>query len=699
MTAESPARRPGRARPALPWTIRSERRLEVPRWLPVATTIGAVAVALLIGGVILAFAGGDPIAIYAHILRSSFGSLGVLSDTLVKATPLILTGLACALAFRMRLWNIGAEGQLLMGAWAASAIVLVPVVPAGTPSIITIPLMMVAAILAGGLYGAIPGVLKAARGVNEIIVTLMLNYIALLWISYWVFGPWSEGGFQLTPQFPREAWLPRLSDFADQVPAFSGLTVHLGLVFGLVAAVPEPARLRDPAHRRQPARRPVCGRQRRPQHDHRLRDLRRPRRPGRDERGVGRRASPPAGDLARLRLHRRHRGLHREAQPLRRRRRRDRLWGPHPRRPRDPALGDPGDDPGDHPLLPHRERGLPPLPLPDRAAGRLMDPTIILAAGVATGTVLLFAAVGEIFAERAGVLNLGVEGMMLMGAVVAFATAVATGNPWLGLVLGMLAGGMLSLLHAVITISFQAEQVVSGLALTFLGSGLARVLGEELSKAGAIALIPTATIPVLSAIPIVGPILFTSQSVLVYLGFLIVPAAWYWINRTRPGLHLRAVGESPTAADTLGVDVYRLRYAYVFVGGLFAGLGGATITLAISPGWFSDLTTGGAGWIAIAIVIFARWNPIWAAIGAYAFGAIRRMILDLQGPRELFARRRFRRGAPEAGGCAGSTGHPLRAGRTRGVGPAHAQGGARPPGPAPGVLPPALRCPRRPPGP
>ena len=265
-----------------------------------------------------------------------------------------------------------------------------------------------------------------------------------------------------------------------------------------------------------------------------------------------------------------------------------------------------------------------------------MDPIVILAAGVAFGTVYLFAALGEIFAERAGVINLGVEGMMLMGAVVAFGTAVATGNPWLGLVLGMLAGGLLSVLHAVITITFQAEQVVSGLALTFLGSGLARVLGEDLSKAGAIALIPTASIPVLSSVPILGPVFFTNQSILVYLGFLLVPAAWYWINRTRPGLHLRAVGESPTAADTLGVDVYRLRYAYVIAGGVLAGLGGATITLAISPGWFSELTTNGAGWIAIAIVIFARWNPIWAAVGAYAFGAIRRMIIDLQGPETLF---------------------------------------------------------------
>jgi simple sugar transport system permease protein len=143
--------------------------------------------------VLLWLAGGDPFAIFVHILRSSFGSLGVLSDTLVKATPLILTGLACALAFRMRLWNIGAEGQFLMGAWGASAVVLIPIVPDGTPAIITIPLMMAGGMLCGGAYGAIPGILKAVRGVNEIIVTLMLNYVAALWISYWVFGPWSEG--------------------------------------------------------------------------------------------------------------------------------------------------------------------------------------------------------------------------------------------------------------------------------------------------------------------------------------------------------------------------------------------------------------------------------------------------------------------------------------------------------------------------
>jgi simple sugar transport system permease protein len=264
-----------------------------------------------------------------------------------------------------------------------------------------------------------------------------------------------------------------------------------------------------------------------------------------------------------------------------------------------------------------------------------MDPAIILGAGVASGTVLLFAAVGEIFAERSGVLNLGVEGMMLMGAVVAFGTAVATGNAWLGLALGIAAGGLLSILHGIVSISFQAEQVVSGLALTFLGTGLARVIGEDLSKAGAISQLPRITLPALSQVPVIGPIFFTDQSILVYLGYIVVPVAWYLIARTRLGLHLRAVGESPTAADSLGVDVYRQRYAYVVVGGLFAGLAGATITLAISPGWFGDLTTNGAGWIAVALVIFAQWSPIRAAIGAYLFAAIRRLLLDIQGPQDL----------------------------------------------------------------
>lgn len=265
-----------------------------------------------------------------------------------------------------------------------------------------------------------------------------------------------------------------------------------------------------------------------------------------------------------------------------------------------------------------------------------MDPIIILQAGVASGTVLLFATLGEVLAERSGVLNLGVEGMMLIGAMTAFSVTIATGNPWIGLLVAMIFAGLISQIHAFITITLQADQVVSGLALTLVGAGISLVLGEGLSKAGTVSLLPNFSIPLLSAIPILGPIFFTKQSVLVYIGYLMIPLAWYYINRTRPGLHLRAVGEYPAAADALGINVYRLRYLYVFIGGMLAGLGGATISLAVSPGWFSELTTGGQGWIAVGLVIFAQWDPLRAAVGSYTFGALRRLILDIQGPTMLF---------------------------------------------------------------
>ncbi len=265
-----------------------------------------------------------------------------------------------------------------------------------------------------------------------------------------------------------------------------------------------------------------------------------------------------------------------------------------------------------------------------------MDLSIVLHSGIATGTVLLFATIGELLCERSGVLNLGVEGMMLLGAMSGFSVAVATGSPWLAIVAAMLVAGLISLLHGFATIQLQADQVVSGLSLTFLSTGLSLIFGEGLSKAGTISLLPSFGIPLLERIPLLGPILFDDHSVLVYLGYLFTPFVWFYVNRTRPGLHLRAVGEHPAAADALGIHVYRLRYLYVFVGGVLAGLAGATISLAISPGWFSEMTTSGQGWVAVGLVIFAQWNPLRAALGSYAFGALRRLILDLQGPTSLF---------------------------------------------------------------
>ncbi len=264
-----------------------------------------------------------------------------------------------------------------------------------------------------------------------------------------------------------------------------------------------------------------------------------------------------------------------------------------------------------------------------------MNPIIILHAGLATGTILLFAGIGEVFAERSGIINLGVEGMMLLGAMAGFSTSLITGSPWLGLGVAMLAGGALSLAHGLVTIHFQADQVVSGLSLTFLGTGLALVLGEGLTGQNP-ALVPSLDIPGLALIPFIGPVFFQDHSVLVYIGYIFAPLAWFYIYKTRPGMHLRAVGEKPSAADTMGISVYGVRYFYVFVGGCLAGLAGATISLSVSPGWYSTQTTSGQGWIAVALVIFAQWDPIRAAIGAYLFGALRRGILDLQGPATLF---------------------------------------------------------------
>lgn len=264
-----------------------------------------------------------------------------------------------------------------------------------------------------------------------------------------------------------------------------------------------------------------------------------------------------------------------------------------------------------------------------------MDPIIILHSGLATGTILLFAGIGEIFAERAGILNLGVEGMMLLGAMAGFSTSLSTNSVWLGLLAAIIAGGVVSLAHGVVSIHFQADQVVSGLSLTFLGTGLALVFGEGLTGQNP-PLVPAFDFPLLGAIPIIGPIFFQDHSLLVYIGYLFAPLAWYYIFKTRPGMHLRAVGEKPEAADTMGVNVYGVRYFYVFVGGCLAGLAGATITLSVSPGWYSTQTTSGQGWIAIGLVIFAQWSPLRAAVGGYLFGALRRGILDLQGPALLF---------------------------------------------------------------
>jgi ABC-type uncharacterized transport system permease subunit len=258
----------------------------------------------------------------------------------------------------------------------------------------------------------------------------------------------------------------------------------------------------------------------------------------------------------------------------------------------------------------------------------------ILTVTIQAGTSLVFATIGEILTERSGILNLGLEGIMIMGAVTAFAAAYHSESLLAGVLVAMLVGGLLASIHALLTISLRADQVVSGLALTLFGVGLSSFLGQNLGPGGKPLVgevgpkFTKVALPVLSQIPLLGGALFR-QDPLVYAMYLLVPISAYYIYRTRPGLHLRAVGESPATADAMGISVPRIRYLYTIVGGMLIGLGGAHLSLAYTPGWTENLT-GGRGWIAIALVIFATWDPWKAVVGAVLFGGVNAIQFRLQ---------------------------------------------------------------------
>ena len=251
----------------------------------------------------------------------------------------------------------------------------------------------------------------------------------------------------------------------------------------------------------------------------------------------------------------------------------------------------------------------------------------LLAAAIQSGTPILFATLGEILTEKSGVLNLGVEGIMIVGALAAFVCAKLTGQPSLAFALAGIAGMLLAAGHGVVCLWFLGNQVVSGLALTIFGLGLADYLGTPLIGQTAPGFGKLA-LPGLSRLPILGPIFF-QQDVLVYVSVLIVPLLWFYLNKTRWGLNLRAVGENPEASAAAGIDVLHYRWAGVLGGGFLVGLGGAYLSLAYTHLWTSGLTAG-RGWIAVALVIFAFWRPGRALLGAYLFGGVMAFQLRLQ---------------------------------------------------------------------
>lgn len=252
----------------------------------------------------------------------------------------------------------------------------------------------------------------------------------------------------------------------------------------------------------------------------------------------------------------------------------------------------------------------------------------VLATAITAGTPLLFASLGELITERAGILNLGVEGIMLTGAVSGFICAYNTGSPWLGVLMAAGVGMLIALIHAFLTITLRANQVVSGLAITLFGTGLSSFIGKAYVGKILSSSFKSFTIPGLSDIPYIGPIVFKHDA-LVYLSYILVIVVYWYIYKTTPGLKMRALGENPAAADAMGINVFALRYMYVLLGGALCGIAGAYLSLAYAPSWLENMTAG-RGWIAVALVIFALWNPVRAMLGAYLFGGIDALGFHLQ---------------------------------------------------------------------
>ncbi|MCF1471597.1 ABC transporter permease [Agrobacterium vitis] len=243
----------------------------------------------------------------------------------------------------------------------------------------------------------------------------------------------------------------------------------------------------------------------------------------------------------------------------------------------------------------------------------------ILLTVITASTPLVIAALGELVTERAGVLNLGVEGMMVMGAVAAFATAYSTGSPLLGVVAGIVAGAGFSLLFGFLTLTLVTNQVATGLALTILGLGVSGQLGESFVGKPGVKL-QAIEFPVLSDIPVLGSLLFR-QDLIFYLAIVLVIGVHRFLFKSRAGLMLRAVGDSPASAHTLGLKVIRTRYLAVMFGGACSGLAGAQLSLVYTPQWVENMSAG-RGWIALALVVFASWRPGRVLAGGYLFGAV-----------------------------------------------------------------------------
>ena len=623
--------------------IRLEKRLTPSRFMQVATPIASVILTMALGAIIFQLIGFDgPRAIYETFITPVVASYKW-QDVATKAAPLIIIALGLSLGNQAKIWNIGAEGQYIIGALAGAGVAFA--LP-NAQGFWVLPLMIAAGVAGGMAWAAIPAFLKTRYRVSEVLSTLMLVYVALQVLNYLVSGPWKDPNghnFPQTPPFTPAQLLPHVIP-GTAIPPGLVVAIVLTLVFWLLAtrsvygfsvrtvgAAPSAARYGG-----FDASRTVWST---------LHDQRRHGRTRRHSRGV-----EPAGTdqprlSLRLRLHRDHRLVPRPPPSGRRLLRRADPRRHLRRRPGGANGGacaerDRRHLPGDDAVLHPRQRHSGPIPRADpsrRAAcrpgggcrvtlGFIID-ALITVVGVTTP--ILLAATGELVVEKSGVLNLGIEGMMLIGAVTGFAVTFNYGPdlgdlaPWAGVIAAALASAASSMLFAFLVLTLGSNQVATGLALAIFGIGLSSLIGA--GYVGMIVPSFNSVFPDRLASDPLWRVVF-GYSPLVYFALIMVFAVGWFLNRTRAGLILRAVGENDLSAHSIGYPVTAIRYAAIAFGGALAGIGGAYFSMVITPMWAEQMTAG-RGWIALALVVFSGWRAGRLLAGAYFFGVL--MTLEL----------------------------------------------------------------------
>ena len=618
------------------WPLALVPRAQPSRALTWLSPVAAAVLTLAAGALLFALMGQDPAQGLRVFLVEPLATQRGWSELALKATPLILCALGLTLCFRANVWNIGAEGQLIAGAIVGGSVALLAT---SATSRAIVPAILLAAALGGAAWAAVTAWLRDRFNANEILVSLMLVYVAQLLLSWLVHGALRDPqgfGFPQSKLFESVARMPIV---------LAGTRLHIGfpLALALTAAAwwllarsligfqlkvaglaPLAARYAGFSSRRvlwfvllaSGALAGVAGgleadRARRPAH---------------------------ADDFAGLRLRGDHRRVRRAAASGRRRgrlaadgallhRRRTRAVAPRP------AVGADRRVPGAAAVLPADVRHLHRVPAAvaphGEGDGSLMESFVALVATTMNaGTPLLLAALGIVISERSGVVNLGIEGMMLVAAVLGFTVVHWTGSYGLGFVAGALAGAALAVLFGAMTLGLLTNQFATGLALALFGAGLSAFIGQPLQGVT----LPVREhdgIPLLQDIPVLGPALF-GHHWLVYGALALAGAVTWFLFRTRGGLVLRAVGESPESAHALGYPVRRIRFAALAFGGACAGLAGAYLSTVYTPLW-SEGMVAGRGWIALALVTFATWRPGRVLLGAYLFGGVTMLQFHLQG--------------------------------------------------------------------